>query len=94
MSASGHDPPCALHILGNLTVVGDGAAAAAGGGGDDGLCGGLGGEGGSVSSVSSELDSPAWIGDVRFGIEGVAQLIVGLVGLVGQYHDRLHTVHS
>ena len=39
----------------------------------------------TVSLEDKQTADQKWLKDVRFAIEGVTQLLVGLVGLVGKY---------
>ncbi len=79
--------PCALGILGNSTAA---AAAATGDGLDQQqqLCNGTQQQQQQqlvVTATSAAAEAEAmWLADVRFGIEGVAQGIVGIFGLIGE----------
>ena len=82
--------PCALGILGNSTAAAAAAAAAATGDGMDQqqqLCNSTQQQQQQlvVTATSAAAEAEAlWLADVRFGIEGVAQGVVGIFGLIGE----------
>ncbi len=82
--------PCALGILGNSTAAAAAAAAATGDGMDQQqqqqLCNSTQQQQQLVvTATSAAAEAEAlWLADVRFGIEGVAQGIVGIFGLIGE----------